>query len=271
MSATIAAAARERVRHRQDRLGTHLCVGLDPDPARLPGGWSAGDFCRAIMEATEPYVCAFKPNSAFFEALGLEGWTALAEVMAHGRDLGVPMILDAKRADIGSSAVRYAEAAFGRLGADALTVSPYLGSDAITPFLEYNKDALSFVLCATSNASGAEFQASGGDGGAEPLYLKVARMVDRLNHAYGNVGLVVGATRPETMQAIRQAAPDAAWLVPGVGEQGGDLASVARTAPRDVVFNASRAVLYAGSGEGFARAAAQAAMRMRDAFGPDAR
>ena len=276
---------RQRIQDRQQRLATHLCVGLDPDPALMPPALEIEDFCVAVMEATAPFACAFKPNVAFFEACGWQGWKALEVVCQAARGLDVPLILDAKRGDIGSTARRYAEAILGRLGADALTVSPYLGADAVTPFLEYNKDALSYVLCATSNPSGIEFQGSSDEGevsesrssdrlsaraedapSAGPLYLRVARMAAGLSRSFGNVGLVVGATRPEAMAAVRNAAPGPAWLVPGVGAQGGDLAAVAQQGPGDVVFNVSRGILYARTDGEFAAAAAAAAKGWRDAF-----
>ncbi|MBM3275011.1 MAG: orotidine-5'-phosphate decarboxylase [Candidatus Sericytochromatia bacterium] len=247
-----------RIRERQQTLGTHLCVGLDPVAERLPAGQSLLEFCLAIIESTAPFACAFKPNSAFFEAEGLTGWTALFKVIRYAQDLGVPVILDAKRGDIGSTAALYAKAAFDALGADGLTVSPYLGQEAITPILEYNRDALTFVLCATSNPHAEVVQAD--------LFLRIAKMVQSLSEQHSNVGLVVGATRSETMTAIRRSAPGLPWLVPGIGAQGGDLALVAELAEPDCVFNASRHVLYASRGADFHRAAASAARELRDAF-----
>lgn len=272
----------ERIRERQRRLGTFLCVGLDPDPDRIPAGQSLEEFCLGVMEATAPFACAFKPNSAFFEAAGLGGWRALFKVISYSRHLGVPAILDAKRGDIGNTARFYAKAAFDELGADAITVSPYLGREAIIPFLAYNQDALTFVLCATSNPGAAEIQGapverdpdanspgllgkrSTGEhtthlGGAEPLYLKIARLAASLAQDHPNIGLVVGATKPELMREIREAAPDLPWLVPGIGAQGGDMAAVAKWGGEQVVFNASRAVIHAPN-------VAVAARELRDAF-----
>jgi orotidine-5'-phosphate decarboxylase len=253
-----AAATWTRIRERQQTLATHLCVGLDPVTERLPAGKSLLEFCLTVVEATAPYVCAFKPNSAFFEAEGLTGWTALFKVIRYAQELGVPVILDAKRGDIGSTAALYAKAAFDTLGADALTVSPYLGREAIAPILEYNKETLTFVLCATSNPHAEEVQSD--------LFLRIAKMVQSLSGQHSNVGLVVGATRPETMTAIRRTAPGLPWLVPGIGAQGGDLALVAELAEPDSVFNASRHVLYASRGADFHIAAASAARELRDAF-----
>jgi orotidine-5'-phosphate decarboxylase len=257
--------ARARIRDRQQQLGTHLCVGLDPVPERMPRGLALGEFCAAIVEATAPYACAFKPNAAFFEAEGLAGWAALEQVVAHARALDVPVVLDGKRGDVGSTAIHYARAAFDTLGADALTVSPYLGREAITPILEYNEAALTYVLCATSNPGAQEIQGHL-EPGSDPLYLHVARIVQQLSTQYPNVGLVVGATRPEAMRAIRHVAPDVAWLVPGIGAQGGDLAAVANAAPPDAVFCVSRTILYAAGGERFDGAAASAAREFRDAY-----
>ncbi len=255
------APAWTRIRERQDTLGTHLCVGLDPVAERLPPGVNLVEFCLRVMEAAAPFVCAFKPNSAFFEAEGPAGWTALLEVMRYGQELGVPMILDAKRGDIGDTARLYAKAALGALGADGLTVSPYLGREAIIPFLEYNETALIFVLCATSNPFSEEVQ-----GGPDPLFLRVAKIVKDLSSQYPHAGLVVGGTRPETMAAIRDCAPGLPWLVPGIGAQGGDLAAVAAVAEPHAIVNASRHVLYAGTGARFDIAAADAARELRDAY-----
>ncbi len=263
--ATAERAAWQWIVERQEVLHTNLCVGLDPQEERLPPGMNLVEFCLAIMESTAPFVCAFKPNSAFFEAAGPTGWTGLYKVVAFAHELGVPVILDAKRGDIGSTARMYAKAAFGTLGADALTVNPYLGPEAIRPILEYNGRALAFVLCATSNPAAEVVQGSSGSD-SDPLYLRVARLVYSLSQEHSNVGLVVGATRPDTMQAVRKAAPGLPWLVPGVGTQGGDMATVAQLAEPRSVINASRQVLYAGSGADFHRAAAEAARELRDAF-----
>lgn len=251
-----------RIRARQEDLGTRLCIGLDPVGDRLPAGTNLLEFCLRIMEATAPFACAFKPNAAFFEAEGVAGWTALLKVVGFARELGVPAILDAKRGDIGHTARQYARAAFDVLGADGLTINPYLGREAMIPFLEYNESALIFVLCATSNPFAEEVQAAGTD----PLFLRVATIVKDLSASHPNVGLVVGATRPETMSAIREAAPGLPWLVPGIGPQGGDLAAVAAAAEPHSMVNTSRQVLYAGTGPRFDMAAAQAARELRDAY-----
>jgi orotidine-5'-phosphate decarboxylase len=251
----------------QARAGSVLCVGLDPDPAHLPHPLrdrpvlsSVRDFCVAITESTAPSAAAFKPNLAFFEALGPDGWRVLADVLAAVPDAH-PVVLDAKRGDIGTSAERYAEALFDRLGGDACTVAPYMGRDAILPFLA-RPGRCAFVLAATSNPSAADLQHLHVNG--EPLYRRVARMAVEAGEGQpGTVGLVVGATRPEMLEELRQAHPETPFLVPGVGAQGGDEAAVlAANAGGPILVNASRSVLYASSGSDFAEAAARAAARL---------
>jgi orotidine-5'-phosphate decarboxylase len=247
-----------------------LCVGLDPDPRRLPAAvYATPDpiyaFCMAIVEATADLVCAFKPNSAFFEALGPGGIETLRRLIAAmPRD--VPVILDAKRGDIDSSADGYAEAVFDRLGADAVTISPYLGGDALAPFLRYAEKGC-FVLCKTSNPGSGDLQdlplVAGG-----PVYLEVARRTRDHWNANDNAGLVVGATYPAVLAEVRELCPTLPLLVPGVGAQGGALAAAARAAVdaqgERAIINASRGILYAGDGDDFADAARQAALRLRD-------
>src|SRR6266496_3860254 len=225
-----------------------LCVGLDPDARKLPAiTRSAANptyaFCMAIVEATADLVCAFKPNIAFFEALGPAGVATLQRLVAD-MPRTVPVVIDAKRGDIGSTAAAYAQALFARLGADAVTLSPYLGGDALKPFLDYAEKGC-FILCKTSNSGSGDLQdlklASG-----EPLYLAVARQAQHTWNTNGNVGLVVGATYP-------------ALLVPGVGAQGGGLAAAVRAAVdtdnAGALINASRSILYASGGADFAEAA----------------
>lgn len=196
--------------------GSAVCVGLDPRPERLRE--PVLDACRRLIDATAPFAAAFKPNSAFFEALGLDGLRVLAQVIDH-----VPsdrlVVLDAKRGDLGATAIAYATAAFQVLGADAVTVSPYLGHDGVAPFLA-DPERGAFVLCHTSNPGAVDFQHR--LTGDEPLYLAVARACAAWNTA-GNVALVVGATYPAEMAAVRAAAPELPFLVPGIGAQGGDL------------------------------------------------
>ena len=201
--------------------GSAVCVGLDPRPERLRE--PVLDACRRLIDATAPYAAAFKPNSAFFEALGLDGLRVLAQVIAHVPDDRL-VILDAKRGDMGATSVAYARAAFGVMGADAVTVSPYLGHDGVAPFLE-DPERGAFVLCHTSNPGALDFQHRQTDG--QPLYLAVAGACASWNAA-GNVALVVGATYPAEMAAVRAAAPELPFLVPGIGAQGGDLEASVR-------------------------------------------
>jgi orotidine-5'-phosphate decarboxylase len=247
-----------------------LCVGLDPSTRKLPAVLrSAADptyaFCMAIMEATADLVCAFKPNIAFFEALGPAGMETLRRLIAE-RPRDVPVILDAKRGDMGSTAEAYAEAVFDRLGADAVTLSPYLGSDALAPFLRY-ADKGCIVLCKTSNPGSADLQelelATGG-----PLFLEVARRARDDWNGNGNLGLVVGATYPGVLAQVRALCPDLPLLVPGVGAQGGELAAATRASVdrhgERTIISASRSILYAGHGADFADAARQEALRLRE-------
>ena len=226
-----------------------LCVGLDPRPEQIPEDILTEDdpifaFNRRNVDATRDLVCAYKPNYAFYEACGLEGLRALRRTIDYIGD-AVPVILDAKRSDIGSTAAAYARAAFETWGAGAVTVAPYLGSDAVAPFLA-RVDRGVFLLCHTSNPSAAELQTV--DCGGEPLYLRVARQAMEWAGPE-QLGLVVGATYPDALRAVRQVAPQAWLLVPGVGAQGGDLeAAVAAGLRADglgMVINASRAVCYA--------------------------
>ncbi len=261
-----------RLRAAAERNRSLLCIGLDPDPQRIPAALHGRSdplfaFCAAIAEATADLACAFKPNIAFFEAEGPAGIATLARLIAAlPRD--VPVIVDAKRGDIGSTAGAYARAIFERLGADAVTLSPYLGGDALAPFLGY-ADKGCFILCKTSNPGSADLQdlalASG-----EPLYMAVARKAQHDWNANGNAGLVVGATYPAVLAQVRAACPDLPLLVPGVGAQGGELGAAVRAAVRadgqGALINASRTIMYASDGEGFAEAARAEALRLRDAI-----
>jgi orotidine-5'-phosphate decarboxylase len=249
-----------------------LCVGLDPDPERIPAALQTEPdpiyaHCMAIVEATADLVCAFKPNIAFFEARGLAGYETLRRLIAS-MPRSVPVILDAKRGDIGSTASAYARAVFDQLGADAVTLSPYLGGDALAPFLRYSEKGC-FVLCKTSNPGSAELQdlelAAGG-----PLYMEVARRARDDWNARGNLGLVVGATYPAVLQQVRACCPDLPLLVPGVGTQGGDLTAAFRAAcdvrGERAIMSASRSIMYASDSDDFASAGRQEALRLRDAI-----
>lgn len=260
--------------------GTHrslLCVGLDPDPEKFPGAWRGDasrifEFCARIVDATHDLVLAFKPQIAYFAAHGAEA--QLERLMAHLRRVApsVPVILDAKRGDIGSTAEQYAREAFVRYGADAVTLSPYMGRDSIEPYLAYDGRGL-FLLCRTSNPGGGDLQdlalPAGTDAApAEHLYERVARLATGAWNRDGRVGLVVGATYPDEITRVRAIAPHAPLLIPGVGAQGGDArATVERGWRKDapIVVNSSRAILYAGHElDDFAAAARAAASRTRD-------
>lgn len=244
-----------------------LCVGLDPDPVFLPTGVSPLDFNKAVIDATSALVCAYKPNLAFYEVGGLAGWELLEDTLAY-IPKGIPVIADAKRGDIGNTAQAYARAIFTGLGAGAVTVNPYMGSDSIEPFLGY-KDKGVFILCRTSNTGAADFQSLMliSEGREQSLYQVVAKKSSEWNK-HGNIGLVVGATFPEELKLLRQSYPDMPFLIPGVGAQGGDLKTAVRYGINShgggVIINSSRQVLYASKGRDFAQAAASAALKLRD-------
>ncbi len=248
------------------RSSSLLCVGLDPEPSRFPLALrndpsSTVTFCTAIVDATKDLVCAYKPQIAYFAAFG--GESALEAVIQHIRAVApdVPVILDAKRGDIGPTAQQYAREAFDRYGADAVTVNPYLGYDTIEPFVERGSV---FVLCRTSNPGSGDLQSLMVDG--EPLYRRVARNLCERFADSGRLGLVVGATYPEELGEVRRAVGSVPLLVPGIGAQGGDVEAVgaALTTVGGVVVNSSRAVLYAGEGEDFADASRSVALATRD-------
>ncbi len=241
---------------RVDDCSSLLCVGLDPHVSELssPTAASALDFCLTLIKATAPYAAAFKPNAAFFEVFGAEGWTALKQVIEaideESKRLGsmIPVILDAKRGDIASTAEAYAKSAFESMGVDCITLSPYLGKDSIEPFLKYPERGV-FLLCKTSNAGSGDLQdilvtiddrpltiesdsSSMVNGPSSvPLYEHVARLAQTWN-TNNNIGLVVGATHIDALKRVRAAAPDLWFLAPGVGAQGGELASALRAGLR---------------------------------------
>lgn len=264
--------------------GCFVCVGLDPDWSRVPPLVKARaeaqhgaarsararatvDFCSAIAAATFDYACAFKPNAAFFEAIGDDGHWALGEVIARLHDLApdVPVIYDAKRGDIGSTNLGYVEDAFDRLGADAITVHPYLGEEALKPFLD-RADRGTIVLCRTSNPGGGELQDL--RVGGRPLYQTVAERVVGHWNRQGNCSLVVGATYPEELADVRRIAPDVPILIPGIGAQGGDLHRTVLAGRdrrgRGMVINASRAIIFASGAEDFAQAARRETLKLHD-------
>jgi len=267
----------QALRRRWTEADSLVCVGLDPEPAKFPASF-AGDadavfgFCRAIVDATAPFACAFKPQIAHFAALGAED--ALQRLVAHIHAMhpAVPVILDAKRGDIGSTALHYAGEAFDRYGADAVTANPYLGRDSLQPFLD-RADRGTVILCRTSNPGAGDLQdlpVLDGSGGSRPLYQHVAETVARHWNGHGNCALVVGATWPRQLREVRAIVGDMPLLVPGVGAQGGDVEAVVRNARTadgsGLVVSSSRAILYASGGSDYAQAAADAARQLRDAI-----
>lgn len=244
-----------------------LCVGLDPDPAMMPEGLSVFEFNKAIIDATADLVCAYKPNIAFYEALGNEGLEALEQTRNYVPG-NIPVIIDAKRGDIGNVARAYARSLFDYYNFDAATVNPYLGFDALEPFIQY-RDRGIFILCRTSNKGAVDFQSLSfeADGGPKMLFEIVAEKVNEWN-IYGNLGLVVGATYPRELRLIRQRYPEMPLLIPGVGAQGGELAQVvsygADAGRQRTIINSSRQILYASKGKDFAKAAGHAAKELRD-------
>ncbi len=250
-----------------------LCVGLDPEPARFPVQMQGNprkiyDFCAAIVDATADVVCAFKPQIAYFAAHGAED--QLERLMQHIRANApeVPVILDAKRGDIGSTAEQYAKEAFERYGADAVTLSPFMGFDSVAPYLAYpGKGA--FLLCRTSNPGGDDLQNQrlASVDGQPLLYEHIAGLVQGPWNKNGQLGLVVGATYPAEIERVRALAPTVPLLIPGVGAQGGDAAATVRAGWRPngpIVVNSSRAILYASNGADFAAAARREAIKTRD-------
>jgi orotidine-5'-phosphate decarboxylase len=251
-----------------------LCVGLDPEPGKFPGAWKgdAGriyDFCAAIVDATKDLVSAFKPQIAYFAAHRAED--QLERLMAHIKRVApsVPVILDAKRGDIGSTAEQYAKESFERYQADAVTVSPFMGFDSIEPYLRYPDKGV-ILLCRTSNAGGNDWQMQrlAEVPGQPRLFEHLAHLAQTQWNKNGQLGLVVGATYPEEIARVRELAPNLPLLIPGVGAQGGDAAATVKAGWRangPIIVNSSRAVLYAGSSlEDFAAAARRAAQATRE-------
>ena len=274
-----------------DRSGSMLCVGLDPDVARFPTAMRGSvdaieEFCKAIVDATGDLVCAFKPQIAYFAAVGAEKQLENVCDYIRAKFPDVVLILDAKRGDIGDTAALYAREAFSRYGADAVTVNPYLGTDSLEPFLTTPGKG-TIVLCRTSNSGSSEFQSLEVDG--EPLYLRVARTAAAKWRSIGECALVVGATYPDELAQVRAIVGDMPILVPGIGAQGGDINAVVRagttssnssaattspsssaasqaTSRRGLIINSSRAILYASDGADFASAARDVALTTRAAI-----
>ena len=252
-----------------------LCVGLDPDPAKFPGSWKDDtsrifDFCATIVDVTKDLVIAFKPQIAYFAAHRAE--EQLERLIAHIHQAApdVPVILDAKRGDIGSTAEQYAREVFERYGADAVTLSPFMGFDSIEPYLRYEgKGAL--LLCRTSNPGGADLQGQTLADGSK-VFEHVARLAQGEWNRSGQLALVVGATYPAEIERVRELAPTLPLLIPGIGAQGGDAMATVRAGWRadasgrtvaPIIVSSSRAVLYASRGDNFAQAARQAALNAR--------
>jgi orotidine-5'-phosphate decarboxylase len=250
-----------------------LCVGLDPEPSKFPAGLKGNsnkiyDFCAQIVDATADCVVSYKPQIAYFAAHRAEG--QLERLMEHMRRVAphVPIILDAKRGDIGSTAEQYAIEAFERYGADAVTLSPFMGFDSVQPYLKHTGKG-AFLLCRTSNPGGDDLQNQrlSSVAGSPLLYEHVAALAQGPWNLNGQLGLVVGATYPAEIERVRALAPTLPLLIPGVGAQGGDAVATVRAGYRvgaPIIVNSSRAVLYASSGEDFAAAARQVALQTRD-------
>ena len=261
----------DKIRRACEDTRSLVCVGLDPDPALIPVA-DVYEFNRTIIDATAGVACAYKPNLAFYEALGLPGLAALERTIAHIRDAAGQAVIigDAKRGDIGPSGRAYARAMFDVWGFDAVTVNAWGGRDTVEPFLEDESRGV-FVWCRGSNPGSGDFQDLNvqGEGGATPLYESVARACAEWN-TRGNVGLVVGATVPDQLSSIRQLCPSMPILIPGVGAQGGELEAAVRAgidrSGRLALINSSRGIIYASRGEDFAEAAGRAAGILRDSI-----
>ena len=249
-----------------------LCVGLDPDATKIPPHLGSGPesvlaFNRALIEATSDLAVAYKPNVAFYEAMGADGWEVLRQTMELIPS-GCLRIADAKRGDIGNTATRYAQAAFGSWGADAVTVAPYMGRDSVEPFLAF-EDKWTILLAATSNPGAEDFEFHGAKGEV-PLWRRVIE-VSQTSEGAERLMYVVGATRPEWLAEVRASAPERFLLVPGVGAQGGTLGAVCKAGWSDslaggLLVNVGRSLMYASNGEDFAEAAREEALRLQRAM-----
>lgn len=270
MTTTERATFAQQFRITAERNNSLLCVGLDPDPTKIPAGVTTREFLFGLVDATRDVVCVYKPNIAFYEPDLAEGITLLRDLIAYihtagSRGDGVPVLLDAKRGDIGHTAEAYARAVYDSLGADAVTVNPYLGQDSLEPFLR-RPDRTAFLLCRTSNPGARDLQDMEVEG--HPLYERVAYLANQWN-GYDNVGLVVGATYPEEARRIREICPDLPFLMPGVGAQDGEVARAVQAAidadGAGILVNASRGVMYAPAEDGrWADASRRAAESLRD-------
>jgi orotidine-5'-phosphate decarboxylase len=256
--------------------GSMLCVGFDPDSKRLPPslqGKPEGifEFCREIADATADLVCSFKPQFAYFASQRAEA--QLEKLIRHLKDHypHIPVILDSKRGDIGSTAEHYAMEVFERYGADAVTVSPYMGFDTIEPYLRHKGKGV-IVLCRTSNPGGSDLQFLNVSPDGQPLYLHIAKLAAQQWNSSGQISLVVGATFPEEITKVRAIVGDMPLLIPGIGAQGGDIDATVKAGAipnkpdTGMIINSSRAILYASSGSDFAQAARTVALNTRDAL-----
>jgi orotidine-5'-phosphate decarboxylase len=272
----VAADFRAQLVAAQARNASMLCVGLDPEPAKFPGAWAGDaskifDFCAAIVDATQDTVCAFKPQIAYFAAQRAEDQLERLIAHIHATAPGVPVILDAKRGDIGATAEQYAREAFERYRADAVTLSPFMGLDSIEPYMRHTGKGL-ILLCRTSNPGGSDLQSQRLQDG-ELLYERIARLAAgewRAQSGGAQLGLVVGATYPAEVARVRALAPTLPLLIPGIGAQGGDAEATVQAGWRPdgpIVVSSSRAVLYASGGQAggadFAAAARQVALNTR--------
>jgi orotidine-5'-phosphate decarboxylase len=268
----------DQLRNAERENGSMLCVGLDPEPSRFPGRLRGDaskifNFCADIVEATADLVVAFKPQIAYFAAHRAEDQLEHLIALIRSTAPHVPIILDAKRGDIGSTAEQYAIEAFERYGVDAVTLSPFMGFDSVAPYLKHHGKG-AFLLCRTSNPGGDDFQSQrlSSVDGAPLLYEHIAALAQGPWNLNGQLGLVVGATYPAEIERVRAIAPTLPLLIPGVGAQGGDaLATVkagwrgtAETSTGPIIVNSSRAILYAGADDGYAAAARLEAIRTRD-------
>ena len=268
----------EQLRKAERINGSLLCVGLDPEPAKFPAAMKGDaskiyDFCAAIVDATADLVIAFKPQIAYFAAHGAEA--QLERLMEHMRRTApdVPIILDAKRGDIGSTAEQYAKEAFERYGADCVTLSPFMGFDSVQPYLKYHGKG-AFLLCRTSNPGGDDLQTQrlASVEGTPMLYEHLARLAQGPWNLNGQLGLVVGATYPAEIARVREIAPSLPLLIPGIGAQGGDARATVHAGLRTdangvsgpIIVNSSRAILYASSGADYVNAARHSARSSRD-------
>ena len=269
----------DQLREAGTRNQSMLCVGLDPEPAKFPGAWRGDaskifDFCARIVDATADLVLAFKPQIAYFAAYRAEAQLERLMEHMHRQAPHVPVILDAKRGDIGSTAEQYAREAFERYNADAVTLSPFMGWDSVAPYLRYEGKG-AFLLCRTSNPGGDDLQNQrlASVEGQPRVYEHVAQLAQGPWNLNGQLGLVVGATYPAEIERVRALAPTLPLLIPGVGAQGGDAVATVKAGWRHdtagvttgpIIVNSSRAVLYASGGEDFAQAARRVAQETRE-------